>query len=130
MAVIQLDVFLAYPTVEGKAAIQASAFGISVSRADTEVVDAEEDGEADRESHEGQKDPVLSHPKYQFHIAAMPAVTQMVCEEAPWMIVVLVWEKNSHTVIAFRWWGRAVVMPPYYAKVQRTCGSHNSNIRE
>lgn len=108
------------------------------------MVDAEEERETDGEAHEGEEDPVLSHlskvkngsgvtdrenrthPENQLHISAMPTVTQMVSEEAPGMVVVLVRKQNSHPVVAL--WVCTIVVPPDYAEVQGAGGSHNRDV--
>jgi hypothetical protein len=61
VSVIKLNVFLADAAVEGETAVESSTLGISVPGADTECIDAEEERKADRETHEGKEDPVLSH---------------------------------------------------------------------
>jgi len=97
-------------------------------RAVAEPPDEKDDCETDEEAHEGEEDPVLCHPENQSHVISVPAAAAVMREEAPWMVVVLVWEEYAYAVFALG--ASAVVVAPDYTQKQRPGGSHNGDVGE
>ena len=69
-----------------------------------------------------------AYPENQLHIAAVPAVAEMMGEEAPGMVVVLVWEQDANSISSFRIC--VVVVSPDETEEQWTGGSHDGDVRE
>lgn len=61
---------------------------------------------------------MFRQPEDDFDIGPMPAVAEMVCEKAPRMIIVLVWEEDAHTIVLHR--AGVVVVAPDEAEEERS----------
>jgi len=53
-------------------------------------VDAPQYGKADGETNDSQHDPMRCHPKDELDVVVVPAVTQVVGKEAPFVVVVFI----------------------------------------
>ena len=91
-------------------------------------VNTPEQSETDGEAQDGDDHPVRGHPEDELDVVVVPAVTQVVCEEAPAVSVVFGGEENTDAVQTF--WGELVVVAPDDAKVQRTGGGHDGDVGE
>jgi hypothetical protein len=69
---------------------------------------------------------VTRQPENDLDIGSVPAAANVVGKEAPRVVVVLVGEQNAHTVVARR--ARIVVVAPDDAEIERTGGSHDSDV--
>ena len=91
VSVVELDILLAYPPVEGYPRVGKAAprrVGL-IAGLDEERVDETEEGEADGETDEGYQDPVVRHPEDKLDVCSVPAVAQVVREETPRVVLVL-----------------------------------------
>ena len=68
------------------------------------------------------------HPEDNLDIGLVPAVSEMVGEEAPRVVVVLVGKENAHAVLLCG--SSRVVMSPDDAEKERACRSHDRDIWE
>ena len=130
MPVVKLEGRLtAYPAVEGYSHASVPALeGVCLAGHDTCRVDAPEQSEANSKAQDGEHDPVRSHPENELDVVVVPAVTQVVCEEAPAIPVVLGGEEDADAVQTV--WVEFVVVAPDDAKVQRTGRGHDGDVRE
>jgi hypothetical protein len=71
---------------------------------------------------------IQCHPENDLDIGPVPAIADMVGEEAPRVVVVLIGEENAHAIVARR--ARVVVVSPYDAKIERASGCHYGNVWE
>lgn len=125
--VIELDILLAYPAVEGHPRVHGPGLGgIGLSRPYAGGVHAEEQRESYCEAGEGDEHPMLPHPEDQLDIIAVPAVAQMVGEETPRVVVVLVREEDADSVVALR--VSVVVVSPDYAQEEGSGGGHDGDV--
>jgi hypothetical protein len=69
---------------------------------------------------------VSRKPEDNLDISSMPTASDVVGEEAPGVVVVLVGEQNTHAVVAL--WACIVVVAPDDAEVQGTGGSHDCDV--
>lgn len=67
-----------------------------------------------------------TYPEDQPGIPHMPAVAEVVREEAPAVAHVLVAEEDAHAVV--RWGVLAVVVVPYQAEEERAGGGHDGDV--
>lgn len=65
-------------------------------------------------------------PEDDFDISPVPAVSKVMCKEAPWVVVVFVREEDAHTIITLR--ACVVIVSPDDAQVKRPGGCHDSNV--
>jgi hypothetical protein len=132
VAVVQLDVLLAYAAVEGQACVggaEPGRAGLLVSLVkEEELVYQTEDCEADCEADEGHEHPVVAQPEDDLDVGPVPAVAQVMREEAPGVVVVFVREQNAQAVVAL---GALVhVVAPDDTEVERTGGCHDGDVGE
>jgi hypothetical protein len=71
---------------------------------------------------------VRGHPEDELDVVVVPAVAQVVGEEAPAVVIVLCGEEDAHAVGIF--WVSLVVVAPDDAKIQRTGRGHDSDVRQ
>lgn len=67
-------------------------------------------------------------PENDLHVCPVPTVSDMVGEETPRVVVVLVREKDAYTIGALR--ARIIEVAPDNAKVERARGGHDCDVRE
>lgn len=65
-------------------------------------------------------------PEDNLDVCPVPAVSDVVGEEAPRVVVVLVWKEDAYTVRAFG--RRVVVVAPDDAEIQRASRGHYSDV--
>jgi hypothetical protein len=127
--VCELQVFLAaYSAVERYPCVCGARFGVVLLSVQEGRIDAPEKSEPESKAEQCDEDPVVAQPENELDVVAVPAVAQVVGEEAPGMVVVLVWEENAQTVHALR--VRVAVVSPDQAEVQRSGRSHDGNVWE
>jgi hypothetical protein len=127
MSIVELDVLLAYPPVEGDPRVCKPGFCIVLlARPYEDGVDAAEERQAGRGCHNGDHEPVLRHPEDELDVIVVPAVSEMVGEEAPRVIVVLVGEEDANTVGSFG--AAVVVVSPDDAQEERAGGGHDGDV--
>ena len=68
------------------------------------------------------------HPEDDLNIRLVPAVTKVVREETPRMVVILVGKQDTDAVVAYR--TGIVVVSPDDAQKQRSRRGHDGNVRE
>lgn len=71
---------------------------------------------------------MVRQPEDDFDVGPVPAVAQVVREEAPRMVVVLLRKKDPDAVVAGG--VRVVVVAPYDAEVERACRGHDCDVWE
>jgi hypothetical protein len=121
--------FAAYPAVEGHSRVHHAGLGaIGLAMQDEGRVDAPEERKADGEANESDENPVGAQPEDKLDVVAVPAVAQVVGEEAPRVVVVLVGEEDAQTVHSLRV-GVGVVTPDQ-TEVQRPGRRHDGDVRE
>lgn len=129
MPVIELNVLLTYPSVEGYPRVFESVLGsIGLPWLDKDSIYAAEEREAERKADNGEEKPMLCHPEDELDIIVVPAVAEMVREEAPWVIVVFIGEENADTVGSLGGWAPAIEMAPDDAEVEGSSRSHDCDI--
>lgn len=129
VTVIELDVLLADSSVEGYPGVCHATFGVVVLPGPDEYgVYAAKERESDGKSDDGNEHPVIPHPEDELDIVVVPAVSKVVGEEAPGMVVVLIREEDANAVIILR--AGVVVMAPDDAQKKRSSGSHDGNVRQ
>jgi hypothetical protein len=69
---------------------------------------------------------VTRQPENDLDVGSVPTASDVVGEEAPRVVVVLVGKENAHTVVTLG--ARIVVVAPDDAEIQRTGGSHDCNV--
>lgn len=69
---------------------------------------------------------MLSHPEDELDISPVPTVAQVVGEETPGMVIVLIGEEDADPAVTFL--GHAVVVSPDDAEVERTGRSHDGDV--
>lgn len=67
-------------------------------------------------------------PEDDLDVGVVPAVSKVMCEEAPWVVIVLVWEQNADALLIL--WACVVVVAPDYTQVQWAGRCHNSDVRQ
>jgi hypothetical protein len=88
--------FAAYPTVEWHSRVCKPGLGvIRLTVQDEGCVNAPEQRKAHGEADDSDEDPVVSQPEDELDVIAMPAVAQVVGEEAPRVVVVLIRKENA-----------------------------------
>lgn len=60
----------------------------------------------------------------------MPAVPTVVCEEAPRVVIVLVWKQHPYTMVARRRRARAVIVAPDDTQEERARRAHDGDVGE
>lgn len=80
-------------------------------------VDTPQQSQTDGKANDSDKDPVALQPEYELDIVVVPAVAQVVGEEAPWVVVVLIREQDPHAIHILRF--RIVVVSPDQAQEKR-----------
>lgn len=65
-------------------------------------------------------------PEDDFDIGPVPTVSNMVREEAPWVVVVLIREQNAYTIITLG--DRIVIVSPDNTKIERSSRSHDGDV--
>lgn len=132
MAVVQLDVLLAYAAVEGQACVGGAGPGraglLVPLIEEEELVYQAEYREADREADEGHKHPVVAQPEDDLDVGPVPAVAQVMREEAPGVVVVFVRKQDTQAVGALR--ALVHVVAPDDTEVEGTGGCHDCDVRE
>lgn len=132
MSIVQLDILLAYAAVKRQSSVRGSkpwrAWLLASLVQEEGFIQQPKQSEANCETHEGHKNPVVTQPENDFYISPVPTVAKVVGEEAPRVVVVLVGEKNAEPIITL---GALVhVVAPDKTEVQRTGRCHNCNIWE
>ncbi|KAH9872774.1 hypothetical protein J1614_005168 [Plenodomus biglobosus] len=136
MPIVQLKALLAYAAVEGHARAQKSKSWRRWRRwsrirslgKKEDLVQQAEYGEANDEANEGDEDPVLGHPEDDLDVGSVPAVAQVVGEETPGMVVVLVGEEDAHAIVVEGL--RIVVVAPDDAEEERAGRGHDGDVWE
>lgn len=91
-----------------------------------DLVQQAKEGEANRKAKKRDKQPVFCHPKDDFDVGPVPAIAQVVREEAPGVVVVLVGEEDAHTVLVE---GRSGgVVSPDDAEEERAGRGHDGDV--
>mgnify|MGYP003624084313 CR=1 FL=1 len=137
MSVLEFEVFGANPAVERKPSVCESVevsqlgrqpWGAWLPVENEYLIEQSEQRESKCEPDKGDEDPVPCQPEDDLDVSPVPAVPKMMCEEAPWVVVVLVREENAYTIVALRI--RIVVVAPDDAEIERAGGSHYGDVWE
>jgi len=133
VAVVELEApFLADATVEGHPLVEVAHLWRSRSgRAlveNEELVQHAEDCKSNNESEDGNKEPVLGEPEDDLDIGPVPAVSKVMGEETPGVVVVFLWEEDAHAVLVDG--TGVVVMSPHKTEEERSGGGHDGDVGE
>lgn len=93
-----------------------------------ELVQHAKDCESDNESENGDEKPVLGEPENDLDIGPVPAVSEVVGEEAPGVVVVFFGEQDAHAVLVDG--TSVVVMSPHKTEEERSGGGHDGDVGE
>lgn len=99
VAIVELDILLADAAVERQTCIGRSQPRrprlLEPSVQEKDLVEEAEQCETECETDEGDEDPVVAKPEDDLDVGPVPAVTQVVSEETPRVVVVLVREEDA-----------------------------------
>jgi hypothetical protein len=84
--------------------------------------------EAEHEAHNGDKHPVSCEPEDDLDVGPVPAVAEVVREEAPGVVVVFLRKEDADAVVTLG--GQVVVVPPDDAEEERARGGHDGDVGE
>ena len=130
MAVVKLKALLANATVKGHALVQEADLGRArAARAivhDEELVQQAQDGEAGNEAENRDEQPVTGEPEDDLDIGPVPAVAEVVGEEAPRVVVVLFGEQDAHALLVDG--AGVVVVPPDQTEKQGARRGHDGDV--
>ena len=133
MAVVELKAsFLADATVKWHPLVKEAH--LRASRTSGSLVENEElvqhtqYRKSDDEAKESDEQPVLGEPEDDFDIGSVPAVSEVVGEEGPWVVVVFFGEEDAHAV--FIDWAGVVVVAPDETEEEGTGGGHDGDVGE
>lgn len=130
VSIVEFDVLLADAPIKRHAGVGGTHLGASrlLPGLDENGVDAAEERETNGKAQGGDENPMLCHPEDELDIVVVPAVSEVVGEEAPGVVVVLVGEEDPY---AFSANGVCVVVvAPNDAQEQGPGGGHDGDIRE
>jgi len=133
VAVVELEApFLADATVERHPLVEVAHLWRSRSgRAlveNEELVQHAENCKSNNESEDSDKEPVLGEPEDDLDIGPVPAVSEVVGEETPGVVVVFLWEEDAHAVLVDG--AGVVVMSPHKTEEERSGGGHDGDVGE
>jgi hypothetical protein len=130
VSVVELEALLADATVKRHSWVQETNLGgARAGRSlvhDDEPVHHAKDGETGNESKDCDKQPVLGEPEDNLDVGPVPAVSKVVGEETPRVVVVLIGEKNAHALVADG--AGVVIMSPDKTEEERSSGGHDSDV--
>lgn len=91
-----------------------------------DFVQKAEDREANGKADKGDKQPVFCHPKDDFDVRLVPAVAEVVGEEAPGVVVVFVGKEDADTILVEGHCGG--VVSPDDAEKKRAGRGHDGDV--
>ena len=132
MSIVQLDILLAYAAVEWQSCVCGSQPGraglLEALVQEEHLVQQSQQGEAECETDNGYEQPVVAQPENNLHVSPVPAVAEVVSEEAPGVVVVFVREEDAQAVGAFR--ALVHVVAPDETEVERASRCHDGDVRK
>ena len=130
VSVVELEALLTDTTVKRHPWVQETNLrGARAGRSlvcDDKPVDHAEDGETGDKSKDCDKQPVLGKPEDDLDVGPVPAVSKVVGEEAPRVVVVLFGEKNAHALVSDG--AGVVVMSPHKTEEEGSGGGHDGDV--
>lgn len=132
MPVVEFNVFLADTAVKWHPGVSKAKFwrcGLSLNFIqENHLVYQPQQSKSSGESKKSHQQPVSPQPEDDLDVGPVPAVSEVVCEEAPRVVFVLIGEHNAQAVVAL--WIRVAVVAPDEAEVQRSGGGHDGDVGE
>jgi hypothetical protein len=130
VSIIELKALLTYATVKRHSWVQEADLGRAGATGslvqDNKFVYQGKEGDTSNESNNGYKQPVFGKPENNLDIGPVPAVSQVVGEETPRVVVVFVGKHDAHTLVSHR--AGIVVVSPDETEEEGSGRAHNSDI--